>query len=144
MHIIRLRGPWQYEVIEQIAPAAPLAALAGKQQQPADWGEILGADFRGTVRYRRVFHEPTGLEAGQGVWLVVTAVRSHAKVELDGQRLGESCGDEPAEFPIAGRLRPTCELVITVTHDLASDSQPGGLVGEVHLAIQTVRPRPVD
>lgn len=144
MHIIRLRGPWQYEVALQTAPAAPVASPVGKQQQPADWGDILGTDFRGTVRYRRIFHEPTGLEPDQGVWLVVTAVRSHAKVELDGEPLGEVHGDQLAEFPIATRLRPTCELVITVTHDDIGDPQPGGLVGEVHLAIQTVRPRPID
>lgn len=144
MHIIRLRGPWQYEVVEQFTPAVPVAIPAGKQQQPADWSEILGPDFRGTVRYRRIFHQPTGLEAGQEVWLVVTRVRSHAKVELDGKPLGEAQGGELAEFPIASMLRPTCELAITVTHDDPADSQPGGLVGEVHLAIQTVRPRPID
>ncbi len=144
MHIIRLRGPWQFEVVEQIAPLGPVANSAGKQHQPADWSDILGAEFRGTVRYRRIFHEPSGLEPDQGVWLVVTRVRSHAKVELDGVLLGEVHGDEPAEFPIATRLRPTCELVITVTHDDSSDPHPGGLVGEVQLAIQTVRPRPID
>ena len=144
MHIIRLRGPWQWEVVDQTAPAQSAATRSGRQRQPAEWGEILGPDFRGTLRYRRVFHQPTGLEAGQQVWLVVTAVRSHAKVELDGEPLGEVHGDEPVEFAIAPLLRPTCKLEITVTHDDLGDPQPGGLVGEVHVAIQTVKPRPLD
>jgi hypothetical protein len=144
MHIIRLRGPWRWEVVEQIAPAEPAAVSSGRQHQPADWADILGGSFRGAVRYRRVFHEPTGLEPDQRVWLVVTGVRSHAKVELDGQLLGEAQGDKPAEFPIAAHLRPTCELAITVTHGDIDNPHPGGLVGEVHLAIQTVKPRPID
>lgn len=143
-HIIRLRGPWQWEIVRQTAPDEPVATRSGRQHQPADWGDMLGTDFRGTVRYRRVFHQPTGLETGQGVWLVVTVVRSHAMVELDGESLGEVHGDEPAEFPIGALLRPTCKLAIAVTHDDIDNPQPGGLVGEVHLAIQTVKPRPID
>ncbi len=156
MHSIRLRGPWRYEVVERIAGDASRPA-SGKQQMPADWGEILGSDFRGTVRYRRTFHQPTGLELGQAVWLVIEGVTSHATVVLNGTPLpacglavasteseaSEKEGSEAWRHEVRHLLSATCELMIDVTHP-AEVEGTGGLTGEVRLEIQAVRPRPVE
>lgn len=146
MHEIRLRGPWDYEVLEpalgetgEHGPRNP----AGKQKLPSDWSEPLGSDFRGRVAYRRRFHAPTGLEEDQEVWLAVTGIRSHGKVELNGTVLGEVERESQVRFPVAALLKTFNLLTIEVTHGIA-EAMAGGIVGEVLLEIQTVRPRPSD
>ncbi|MCO6047820.1 hypothetical protein NG895_28275 [Aeoliella sp. ICT_H6.2] len=141
MHCIRLRGPWRYEVLEQIAGDEP-PAREGKQKMPGDWSLVLGAGFRGTVRYRRVFHEPTGLEEGQEVWLSIEGVHSSAEVSLNGTTLPAVTSDLWRHV-VRDLLLPESELIIDVSHP-ATAGEPGGLTGLVQLEIQTVRPRPVD
>lgn len=152
MHSIRLRGPWRYEVLERRnlagEPFAGDLPPPGKQKMPANWADTLGGDFFGTVRYTRTFHQPTGLEQGQGVWLVVEGASSRASVTLNDTTLSAACvfaaGDgEPLRWPIEHLLLPTNQLIIDVEH-LPTDTGIGGLTGEVRLEIQTVRPRPVD
>ncbi len=149
MHTIRLRGPWQYEVLSR-SDGAKAPSAAGKQKMPADWSETLGGDFYGTVRYRRTFHSPTGLEEGQPVWLVVEGVRSRGHVTLNSQTLAHTChrsavADAQAggRFSIEHLLSRNNELIIDVEH-LPGDEGTGGLTGTVRLEIQTVRPRPDD
>ncbi len=146
MHSIRLRGPWRYEVLEHLA-GEDSVPTTGKQKMPGDWSEPLGADFRGTVRYRRTFHMPTGLEEGQQVWLAIDCVDSNATVTLNSTSLGSlALNTETGEswrHEIQDSLLPTSELIIDVTHP-AQAPGPGGLTGEVRLEIQTVKPRPVD
>lgn len=147
MHTIRLRGPWRYEVLERRAGDQARPGH-GKQKLPADWSATLGADFRGTARYTRVFHQPTGLERGQQVWLVVEPGPSALAVKLNDQPLPPEAAGESDEgpflrFAIGHLLSPTNHLIIDVTHT-ATASECGGLTGEVRLEIQTVRPRPVD
>ena len=146
MHFIRLRGPWRLEVLEQLAGASTVRE--GKQQMPADWSALLGDDFRGTVRYRRVFHEPTGLEPGQQVWLSIEGLATSATISLNGTPLpphAEVAGGQNNEWrhEIRELLLPNSELIIDVNHP-ATAAGPGGLTGLVQLEIQTVRPRPVD
>lgn len=141
MHFIRLRGPWRLEVLEQVAGASTVRKA--KQHLPADWSEILGTDFRGTVRYRRVFHEPTGLEPGQEVWLSIAGVASHAAITLNGHACGLAASGDEWRHEIRELLLPTSELIIDITHPATAEGI-GGLTGLVQLEIQTVRPRPVD
>ncbi|WP_442485225.1 glycosyl hydrolase 2 galactose-binding domain-containing protein [Aeoliella sp. SH292] len=141
MHFIRLRGPWRLEVLEQLAGAPTVRE--GKQQMPADWSGLLGDDFRGTVRYRRVFHEPTGLEPGQQVWLSIEGLATSATISLNGTPLPPHAGHEEWRHEIRELLLPNSELIIDVTHPATAEG-PGGLTGLVQLEIQTVRPRPVD
>ncbi len=139
MHSIRLRGPWRYEVAERLT-GDDSRPRSGKQKMPADWAEILGSDFRGTVRYRRTFHQPTGLDEGQQVWLVIEGVTSIATVTLNNACLA-ACGPAGKRYEIQHLLSPACDLIIDVTHPVGADGV-GGLTGEVRLEIQTVRPRP--
>lgn len=146
MHFIRLRGPWRYEVQEQLEGDEALSR-EGKQKLPADWSEVLGAGFRGTVRYRRTFHEPTGLEPGQEVWLSIDRVTSSATIQLNENPLPPYDFSENSDTPwrqeVRDLLLPTSELIIDVSHP-ADAEETGGLTGLVQLEIQTVRPRPVD
>ena len=155
MHIIRLRGPWQLQAVARFAARAdghygvvrddlPTSTRA---TMPADWSESFGPGFLGRVRYVRTFQKPTGLDAGERVWLVVEAPRSKAIVRLADQSLGSVLVDGPAgRFDISSLLADRNMLEIMVEHpvpdeqshsvDAAAICLPGGLIGEVRLEIE--------
>ena len=128
---------------------------------PADWGDTLGPDFRGLVRYTRSFHRPTGLDAGSRVWLVIEDVDFQATVTLNDQSLGviQLAGSPqarqlfdlphhpiacPTRFDITDLLAPSNSLVLDIlqppdTANLPRPSRhgvPGGLIGLVRLEIE--------
>ncbi|MEX2317647.1 MAG: hypothetical protein WD669_10885 [Pirellulales bacterium] len=149
MHTIRLRGPWQLEPVARFVPRPDGTYLpvkddlpaAARATMPADWSASFGADFLGRVRYHRVFQKPTGLEAGERVWLVVEPPTSRGTVSLGGMELGEVAHDgPPGRFEITKQLEDHNRLEVIVEHPTpggACDcSRPGGLVGEVRLEIE--------
>jgi hypothetical protein len=143
MHIIRLRGPWQLTPVKQwdlqpdgtYRPADHGLPAAAKMTMPADWSATLGRDFIGRVRYTRSFHRPTGLDAGERVFLVVEPPRSSGVVELNRKRLGDlRWGGAPLRVDVTNLLGGDEELEIIVEH--AAKENAGGLVGEVWLEIE--------
>jgi beta-galactosidase/beta-glucuronidase len=117
---------------------------------PADWGQSLGADFRGCVRYRRPFHGPTGLtpDLYLKVWLVLEGADARATVTLNGQPLGIVPGpDCQTEFDVTTMLQEQNELIVVVECPACDgdrplprtpdrQQRPGGLIGEVRLEIR--------
>jgi hypothetical protein len=157
MHVIRLRGPWEYEPLAramrletgdwqlQTADLPP----GGRASVPADWGATLGPEFRGRVRYMRRFGQPTGLSPSAQIWLAVDGVDAFASVSLNGESLGEVVGPEfQAQFNVTEYLKPRNILILDIEkpklgapggHGSVSDSRPGspgGLIGEVRLEIE--------
>jgi len=154
-HIIRLRGPWQVEPVARFVLQADGTYLpdennlpaAARVTMPADWSATCGPDFFGRVRYRRVFHRPTGLDAGERVFLVIEPARSSARVALQGMHLGfVEPGSLAGRFEITDRLEDDNQLEVFVDHPSLDDMKrtvgdpallpPGGLVGEVRLEIE--------
>ncbi len=159
-HVIRLRGPWEYEPL-----ARSILAVDGKPREntddlpppgrvhlPSDWGSTLGTDFRGRVRYLRRFGIPTNLEPHEQVWLVIEGVDYFGTVSLNGQPIGEVVGYQSArEFDIRRLLadRNLLTLEIELPHIDASAADgaqtdrpgrvdlPGGPIGEVRLEIRS-------
>ena len=152
-HVIRLRGPWQ------CVPLARTVLLAngksadepgnlpacGRIELPADWGGLLGDDFRGRVCFTRRFGLPTGLEPEQRIDLVIDGVDAFGNVSLNGEPLG-NVANEPARFDITRHLKPRNELEVLIELPrLIAESAPlprpgrehlpGGLIGEVRLEI---------
>jgi hypothetical protein len=146
MHIIRLRGPWQLEPVARYVArgggqqcAADDLPAPGRAQMPADWSATCGPDFRGVVRYRRSFQQPTGLTPGDTVRLVVEPPQSRATVRLADQELGiVRFNGPPGRFDITRLLADHNQLEIVVEHPAPDDpsESPGGLVGEVRLEIE--------
>ncbi len=156
-HVIRLRGPWEYEPLARTFIAADGTRTEncenlpapGRQHMPADWGQTLGADFRGRVRYTRRFGLPTNLEPHEQVWLVIDGIDYFGKVALNDEVLGELVGYEaPREFEITAKLRErnllTLEVELPAYAEGASvpfrpgrTNLPGGLIGEVRLEVRS-------
>jgi len=143
-HTIRLRGPWEYQPLARATLRADGSVSwddrglppGGSIALPADWGGVLGNDFRGLARFTRRFAQPTGLDAATRVWLVIENVDWQAAVALNGQPLGHvqlaqtppaclslapslrsslsppiAC---PARFDITALLQPRNELTIDI------------------------------
>jgi hypothetical protein len=163
-HVIRLRGPWDYEPLARFAtqPDGSTSVTneklphSGVIELPADWGSVLGANFQGRVRFTRRFHRPTGLEATSRVWLVIGDVDWQAEVSLNDYVLGTAvCSQSsdtqqaikcPARFDITTVLSPQNRLSIVVTSPTLDagnmlllrpgrTGQNGGLIGLVRLEI---------
>jgi hypothetical protein len=132
MHSIRLRGPWEIELLEQGASKAS-PSPGGRVKLPCEWGAVLGAGFQGTVVLKRTFHTPTGLDLGEQVWLVIDAVCGRAGVVLNDRPVGEfSTDDCPARYNITSLLTDDANLLtVRVTADAVE-----GLMGDVRLEIE--------
>jgi hypothetical protein len=163
-HIIRLRGPWDYEPLARFVTQADGSTSvtneklppSGVIELPADWAGVLGADFQGRVRFTRRFHRPTGLEATSRVSLVMDDVDWQAEVALNDSVLGAVICSQSVESPIAQRcparfdittlLSPQNQLSIVITSPTLDAGnyplprpgrigQRGGLIGLVRLEI---------
>lgn len=144
-HVMRLAGPWDYEVLR--AGASSLPSPAGSAHQPADWVTMLGEGFRGRVRCERRFHRPTNLDPRERVWIVIEGKGAAGRVLLNNEALGELHGwQQPAEFDLTSRLLPYNSLTIEVdcSVETVAGSRPrldrerltGGLLGDVRLEIR--------
>jgi hypothetical protein len=154
-HVIRLRGPWQYEPLartrrladgsSQIVPG-PLPH-PGEITLPSDWGGSLGLDFRGRVRFLRRFNRPTGLESVDRVELVIPCVDAFGSVALNQRPLATiPPGLNEFRLDIRSRLELHNLLVVEVELpecDASSAPLPrgdrtgcaGGMPGDVRLEI---------
>jgi len=160
MHVIRLRGPWEYEPLARVfvAPDGTRRESTeelpppGRVHLPTDWGATLGQEFRGRVRYIRRFGLPTNLEPHEQVWLVIEGVDYFGMLSLNGQSLGEVVGFQtPREFDIQGLLADRNLLTLDIElpryeggaairariERPGRDHLPGGPIGEIRLEIRS-------
>ncbi len=82
-HRIRLRKPWQVERLPH------------------------------GLCWKRIFHRPTGLGHGDGVWIVVTNAQGSGSASLNGEPLGRlAAGRQTVRFDVTERLDLRNELVL--------------------------------
>src|SRR3954447_24002615 len=143
-HIIRLRGPWNYEPLVRYVPTddgrieerKDNLPVADSINFPADWRGILDGRFNGLIRFTRLFHRPSGLTANSRSWLVIDDVDNVPKVSLNDNELVESQTRSPTgtngstSFDIGRLLRPQNRLSVTL------DSRPRGSVFSAILVIE--------
>lgn len=153
LHIIRLRGPWEYEILCQskLLPDGTIIdercelPPPGKVTMPCDWGESLGNDFRGQVRYIRRFGCPTNLTS-ERIDLVFQHIDESGIADLNGNTLGDiPAGGRPARFDVTNLLKERNKLIVDVDSPCARGDRysprgnraalTGGIVGEVRLEI---------
>jgi hypothetical protein len=130
-HVIRLRGPWECVPVE--APASePLRVTP-----PCDVREVLGADYRGRVLFRRSFHAPVALVANESLWLVIESVGGPARVTLDGTPLGEIAAGEAWDCDITSRQRQSMQVTVELT--VGDENGIGPTLGAVRLEVRDAR-----
>lgn len=140
-HVIRLRGPWRYQAIDQ--PAADIgiaepSALRGSCEVPTTSRDLFPPLFTGRVRLERTFGRPTGLESGDTVTLAVLGFDGMQWLGLNGAPLiarEENSGEERGHRFVAevtSLLLPHNSLAIEIfVEPQASD----GRIGEARLEI---------
>jgi hypothetical protein len=142
---ILLRGPWEIAAlgraeIEGGSPAgnpAPADLPAPKTVRlPATWQELFGS-FRGRIRFRRKFHPPSNIGAGDRLAIVFDGVGGAGTVSLNGRPLGSiELGAQTARFDVTGLLRTNNELQVDLEFSGPDESGfPGGLHAPVTLEI---------
>lgn len=157
-HVIRLRGPWEYRLVEIAPPQAggppgtAVGALppSGWVVMPADGSATLEPSFCGRVAFRRRFGRPTGLGPADRVDLVIAGVDASGSVRLNDESLGElPLGGQVWRCDVTARLRPRNELIVAVERTPLTDGEPpiprperdalpGSLMGGVRLEIFVV------
>ena len=96
-HRIRLRGPWTFVWLDE---AGLQVGTPARKQHPVDWPEFTRGQS-GTVRLTRTFHAPSNLDPDESVSVIVTGVRGHGEVRLNGELLGTFTADQSdCDFPL--------------------------------------------
>lgn len=133
IHRIKLRGPWDYTWLTDVdGNPSPNATEHGRVTIPVDWRVAFG-DRAGRVRFLRRFHQPTGVEVGDHVWLSFLGLSGQTRILLDDLPL---TGPSP-RFEITDQLRPTNRLVVELECDPRTTTEPLGLHGLVVLEIES-------
>lgn len=115
MHVIRLRGPFDWMETESGSPPLPrvdvhLASL------PAELSK---------ARLLRRFGYPTGIEPGDRIFLEAKQVPAGTQLLLQGELLGEVPANGVSRFEVGMKLRPrnTLELLLPPLATVALDSE---------------------
>ncbi len=101
---------------------------------PASWQDLFGS-FRGCVCFRRKFHRPSNIGAGDRLAIVFDGVGGAGTVTLNGRSLGSiESGAVTARFDVTGLLRSNNELQVDLEFaGPAADASSGRLIRPVAL-----------
>ncbi len=132
IHSIRLRGPWQVQVLETNLPT--MSGNRGTMNCPTSWFEAGWLGFCGKVRYIRNFGAPTGLGPEDQLWLVIEPCSGNLLLQLNGSALAPLKKDEKTCYDISKIIKNRNQLII----DLTGDNNHCGLTGEVRLEIRSI------
>ena len=128
-HIIRLRGPWEFEPLSGEHAPPP-----GRIVIPCAWTESVLGSFRGTVRFRRRFHWPATLTEQERLLLHFTEIDGRATFKFNGQELDVREGD-PLSWDITKLVQPRNDLIAELEYQGAATATGGGIVRDVELHV---------
>jgi len=136
-HRMNLKGPWKYEWLSFAQECDDETVRSGTAKMPRTWQSLFGS-VSGRVRFSRVFHRPTNLDANECVFIVFDGVGGCATISVNGATLGSiTPPSEKAAFDMTPLLQPTNRLVVEVEFKVSHDNeQPGGLWAPVGIEIR--------
>src|SRR6478672_8410250 len=124
-HVIRLRGPWTCEPIADSSTgehsSAEHAQAARNKADGPDWTTLLGASFRGRVRFTRPFNCPTNIGPDERVRLACDGADARATVTLNGELVLALDGSVARSCDITDALKTHNVLVAEV--ELCPDAE---------------------
>ena len=112
-HSIRLQGPWE------TAPLTPANASFLKIHLPGEVERL--SYFPGGFRLKRRFHRPTGLTAGDVLFLTLPVPAAGVAVQLNGSSLAAEGKEAFLSRWQIGALELTNVLVITLRDDSSEE-----------------------
>ena len=132
-HRIRLRGPWECEILESATLRDPAAPTRARLAMPCRWQDTVFRGLAGRVRCGRYFGYPGRIDAEERVWLTFAGADASADAWLNGRLLGRQ---EEADRPFEFEVTPLLQRRNLLTIEVRSPSDTGGLWGEVALEIR--------
>ena len=125
-HRIRLRGPWDCELIDA-ERRTPRRVL-----MPCRWADAGLAGIRGPARFSRKFGYPGKADPDlEHIWLICDGCTGCREIHLNGFRLAESA-DESFAFDVSRLLAARNQLDVTIQ----GNGDECGLWGDVFLEIR--------
>jgi hypothetical protein len=125
-HRIRLRGPWECEPLDRVAPVPTRVIM------PCRWLDAGLAGYRGRVRFVRKFGYPGNADpATEHLWLTCDGVSGCVAVRLNERVLTDAPCTSFA-FDVTQMLSARNRLEITI----AGETEAEGIWGEVALEIR--------
>jgi len=123
-HTIRLRGAWEYRVLEAEEGSAGYHRI--------DLHDLTRLhSLVGTLELVRHFNKPTGLQDGDRVELVIGPSATVKAIDLNGRSLARTSGE--LRFDITTQLQPHNILRIVIDTEKRRNTQ----LDEVRLEIQS-------
>lgn len=113
-HAIRLRGPWQYEVLEQVAADENVENIeqVGRIKLPFAWSKPPWENFFGRVRFLRNFNWPEPLEPDERLGLVFHVNTSCTHALLNGEPLVRFEGEHLVRVDVTTQVKLSNKLVV--------------------------------
>lgn len=115
-HVIRLRGPWDWQLISALAHSPPTSS--GRVQIPCDWSDVWGAQMCGRVRFARHFNQPLRVDPREQVFLVIATSCAVCDVWLnDAPLVGECVEAKQWRYDIGGCWTSRNALRVELTRE---------------------------
>ena len=145
LHRILLKGPWEYvggtdSVHSNAEKPARIAESRSRIHLPATWGEISEwLDTRSpgktsqhpAFEFARWFHQPTNLETGESVWLVINGLTGAVSIHLNDVHIRPAIAGEHAwESEITSLLKLRNHLVLRLEPHSPSDDRSAQMIWE--------------
>ena len=133
-HRIRLRGPWECEVVGRSA-AEDATELPAKRRinLPLQADDKSLPDLSGRVRFSRKFGCPRRIDDYERVWMTFAGIGGTAELTLNGRLLGrQETANQAFEFDVTALLRTRNELSVVIE----TTDPRGGLWGEVAMEVR--------
>ena len=124
VHRIRLKGPWDAAFVDS---ATGVTGEWRRFQVPVAWRDLWG-ERAGTVRLRRRFHRPSGLEPGDRVMIRIPDGAGVAGEFSINSHTVSADSEEHGLYDVSPYLIAFNEIQFTFTSDPERDPElPGGL-----------------
>ena len=131
-HRIRLRGPWEYEVLAAAQKSGPQPGSKGRIELPCRWRDSILGSCAGRIRLTRNFGEPRQIDAFERVWLTLGGNSGVLDIWLNEQPLGQRLdGAQLLEFEVSGLVQARNKIAVEI-----EGTGDDGLCGDVALEIR--------
>src|SRR5207253_804840 len=133
-HRIRLRGPWECEVLGRL-PVLDAKELPARRRinLPLQADDKSLPDLSGRVRFSRKFGCPRRIDEYERVWMTFAGIGGTAELTLNGRLLGrQDTANQAFEFDVTASLRTRNELSVVIE----TTDPRGGLWGEVAMEVR--------
>ncbi|MFN0199834.1 MAG: hypothetical protein ACKVT0_24030 [Planctomycetaceae bacterium] len=145
LHRILLKGPWEYvggadSDHSNVEKPARFAESRSRIHLPATWGEVFewldarspGKTFQHlSLEFARWFHQPTNLETGETVWLVIQGLTTAVSTHLNDVHIRPAIvGEHAWESEITSQMKLRNRLVLRLEPHSPSDDYSADRIWE--------------